>query len=67
MRLNQDVGDGDLLGAEAFGDANSPVAADSDTGCGRLGEDVAGGCVGGVEAIFESEEEAQRAGLFAGV
>jgi len=54
------------LCAEAFGDAHGPLAADGDTGCGRLGEDVAGRCVGGVEAVFEREDKAQGAGLFAG-
>jgi hypothetical protein len=56
LALAEDVGDGDLLCAEAFGDAYGPLAADGDPGCGRLGEDVAGGRVGGVKAIFESEE-----------
>jgi hypothetical protein len=65
--LAEDVGDGDLLCAEAFGDAHGPLAADGDAGCGRLGENVAGRRVGGVEAIFEVEDEAEGAGLFAGV
>jgi hypothetical protein len=65
--LAEDVGDGDLLCAEAFGDADGPLAADGDAGCGRLRENVAGRCVGGVEAIFEVEDKAERAGLFAGV
>ena len=64
--LAEDVGDGDLLCAEAFGDADGPLAADGDTWCGRLGENVARGCDGGVEAIFEVEDQAQGAGLLAG-
>ncbi len=38
-----------------------------DAGRGRLGEDAAGRRVGGVEAVFEVEAEAEGAGLFAGV
>ena len=67
LALAEDVGNSDLLRAEAFGDANGPLAADGDAGCGRLGENVARRCVGRVEAIFEVEDKAQGAGLFAGV
>ena len=67
LGLAEDVGDGDLLRAEAFGDADGPLAADGGAGCGRLGEDVAGGRVGGVEAVFEVEAQAEGAGLLAGV
>ena len=67
LALAEDVGDGDLLCAEAFGDAHGPLTADGDAGCGRLGEDVAGGRVGGVETILEVEDQAEGAGLFGGV
>ena len=67
LALADNVRNGDLLGAEAFGDTHGPLAADGDAGCGRLGEDVAGGRVGGVEAIFEMEDETAGAGLLAGV
>ena len=67
LALAENVGDGDLLCAEAFGDPYGPLTADGDTGCGRLGENVAGRRVGRVEAIFEGEDKAERAGLFAGV
>ena len=66
LALAEEVGDGDLLGAEAFSDADGPLAADGGAGCGRLGEDAAGGSVGGVEAVFEVEDQAEGAGLFAG-
>jgi len=34
LGLTEDVGDRDLLGAEAFGDADGPLAADCRAGCG---------------------------------
>ena len=64
--LAEDARDGDLLGSEAFGDTDGPLAANGDAGRGGLGEDAAGRGVGRVEAIFESEAEAERAGLMAG-
>ena len=67
LGLADEVGDGDVLGAETFGDADGPLATDDRTGGGGLGEDAAGGCGGGVEAVFEVEAEAEGAGLFAGV
>jgi len=62
LALTEEVGDGDLLRAEAFGNANGPLAADGDARRGGLGEDVSGRRVGGVEAIFEREAEAEGAG-----
>jgi hypothetical protein len=67
LALADEVGDGDLLGSEAFGDAYGPLAAHGNAGGGRLGEDVTGRCVGRVEAVFEVEDEAVGAGLLAGV
>ena len=67
LGLADDVGDCDLLGAEAFGDAHGPLAADGGAGDGRLGQHVAGGYVGGIEAVFEIDAEAEGAGLSAGV
>jgi len=67
LALAEEIGDGDLLRAEAFGDAHGPLTADGGSSCGRLREDVAGWGVGGVEAIFEVEAEAEGAGLLAGV
>ena len=64
--LTDEVGDGDLLRAEALGDANGPLAAYGDAGGGGLREDVSGRRVGGVEAVFEIEDEAVGAGLLAG-
>jgi hypothetical protein len=65
--LAEKVRDGDLLCAEAFGDAHGPLAADGRSGCGGLGQNAAGGRVGGIETVFESEAETEGAGLFAGV
>ena len=65
--LTQQIGDGDLLRTEAFGDANGPLAADGSAGDGGLREDAAGGNVGRVEAILQGEAEAEGAGLFARV
>lgn len=65
LALTEEVGDGDLLCAEAFSDADGPFAAYGCAGCGRLGEDASGRYVGGVEAIFEVEAETEGAGLFA--
>ena len=67
LGLADEVGDGDLLGAEAFGDADGPLAADLGAGGGGLGEDVAGWSVGGVELVFEVEAEAEGVGFVAGV
>jgi len=67
LALAEDVGYCDLLGAEAFGDANRPLATHGDARRGRLGENAARRGVGGVEAIFEMEDEAEGAGLFGGV
>ena len=52
LGLTEEVGDGDLLRAETFGDAYSPLAANGGAGCRRLREDVTGWDVGGVETIF---------------
>ena len=65
LGLADDVGNGNLLRAEAFGDAYSPLAADDGAWSGRLGEDSAGGYVGGVETVFEVDVEAEGTGLFA--
>jgi len=65
--LADNAGDGDLLCAEAFGDADGPLAADGGAGGGGLGEDAAGGRAGGVKTVFEVEAEAAGAGLAAGV
>lgn len=67
LALTEDVGDGDLLCAETFGDADDPLPADGDAGERRLGEDVSGRGVGRVKAVFEIEDESEGAGLFAGV
>jgi len=67
LRLAGEIGDGDLLGAEAFGDADGPLATDGHAGCGGLGEDAPGRRVGRVEAVFKGEAEAEGAGLLAGV
>jgi len=58
LGLADEVGDGDLLRAETFGDADGPLAAHGEAGGGGLGEDAAGWGVGGVEAVFEAEDEA---------
>ena len=62
LALTEEVGDGDLLRAEAFGDADGPLAADGDAGGGGLREDVAGRRVGGVEAVFEIEDAGRGSG-----
>ena len=67
LALAEDVGNSDLLSAKAFGDADGPLAADGGARGGRLGEDVSGRRVGGVEPIFEGEAEAAGTGLLAGV
>lgn len=67
LGLADEIGDGDLLGAEAFGDADGPLAADGGSGGGVLGENAAGRGGGGVEAIFEGEAEAEGGGFAAGV
>jgi len=64
--LTDEVGDGDLLCAEAFGDAHGPLAAHGDAGGWGLRQDVSGRRVGRVEAVFEVEDEAVGAGLLAG-
>ena len=66
LGLPEDAGDGDLLGAEAFCDADGPLAADGGAGSGRLGEDASGRSVGGVEAVFKREAQAEGAGSAAG-
>jgi len=66
LLVAEDAGDFDLLGAEALGDADAPLAADYRVGGGRLGEDVAGGDVGGVVAVVDLEVEAEAGGLAAG-
>ncbi len=53
-----DVRNGDLLGSEAFDDANLPAFADLGAGRGGLGEDAARGDGGGVEAVLDIEVEA---------
>ena len=58
LRLADDVGDGDLLRAEAFGDADLPLVADARAGGGGLREDAAGGDGGGVELVLDVEVEA---------
>jgi hypothetical protein len=65
--LAEDVGDGDLLGAEAFGDADGPGMADGGAGAGRLGEDKTGRRSWRIEAVFEVDAEADGVGLLAGV
>ena len=55
-----DVGDGHLLGAEAFNGADLPLLPDDDAGCRDLGDDVSGGDGGGVEAADGDEVEAAR-------
>ena len=65
--LAEEVGDGDLLRAEALGDADGPFAADGSARGGRLREDAAGRRVGGVEAVFEIHAKAESAGFGAGV
>ena len=52
--------------AEAFGDANGPLAADRRSGGRILGEDVARCGAGGIEAVLEGEAKPEGAGLFAG-
>jgi len=65
--LAEDVGDGDLLGAQAFGDADGPFAANGDAGAGRLSEDETGRRSWRIEAVFEVHAEADGVGLLAGV
>jgi len=65
--LADEIWDGDVLWAEAFGDANGPLATDDRTGGRRLCEDAAGWRGGGVEAVLEVEAEAEGTGFFAGV
>lgn len=67
LALAEEVGDGDLLCAEAFGDADGPLATDGGAGSGGLREDASGWNVGGEEAIFKGEAEADGARLLAGV
>lgn len=67
LGLADEVGDVDLLGAEAFGDANGPLAAYGGSGSRVLGEDAAGWGGGGVEAVFEGEAEAEGRGFAAGI
>jgi hypothetical protein len=43
LALAEQVGDGDLLWAETFSDADGPLTADGDARSGRLGEDAARG------------------------
>ena len=52
--------------AEAFGDANGPLAADRRSGGRILGEDVARCGAGGIEPVLEGEAKPEGAGLFAG-
>jgi len=66
LGLADDVGDGDALGAEAFGDADGPVAADFGAGGRELGEDAAGGGGGGVEAVLDGDVEAGSGGFVDG-
>jgi len=66
LALAEEAGDGDLLDAEAFGDADGPLAADGGAGGGGLGKDAARRHVRGVETVFEVEAEAEAAGLLAG-
>lgn len=66
LGLADEIGDGDLLRAEAFGDADGPLAANGAAGGRVLREDFSGRCVWGVETVFEGEAEAEGAGLFAG-
>jgi hypothetical protein len=67
QRLADHVGDGDLLGAEADRDANLPAVADAGAGGRGLGEDVAGGDGGGVEAVLYVEIDAGLEGGRAGL
>ncbi len=64
--LADDVGDGDVLGTEAFGDADLPAVADARAGCGGLGEDAADGDGGGVELVLDVEIDAGAEGGLAG-
>ena len=50
---------GDGLGAEGFGDAHLPAAADAGSGDGGLREDVIGADGAGVEAVFNRQIEAE--------
>ena len=59
--LAEEIGDGDLLRAETFGDADGPLAADGDSRSRVLREDVAGRGVGRVETVFKGEAEADGA------
>jgi len=65
--LGDDVGDRDLLGAKAFGDADLPAFADFGSGCGGLGEDASGGHGGGVELVRDVEVEAAVQGGVGGL
>ncbi len=65
--LADDVGDGDLLGAEGLGDADLPAVADAGAGGGGLRKDTAGGDGGGVEAVFDVEVDAGFEGGGAGL
>ena len=67
LGLADEVGDGDLLRAEAFSDADGPLAANLGPGGGGLGEDMAGWGVWGVELVFEVKAEAEGVGFVAGV
>jgi hypothetical protein len=67
LALADDVGNGDLLGAEAFGDADSPVATDDGARDRGLGEDTTGRRGWRVEAVFNRDAEARAVGLLAGV
>ena len=67
LGLADEVGDGDLLAAEALGDADDPFAADGGAWGGRLRDDAAGGDGGGVETILDVETEAEGFGFLRGV
>jgi hypothetical protein len=67
LGLANEVGDGDLLGTEAFGDADGPLTADLGAGGWGLGEDVTGWSGGGVELVLEGEAEAEGVDFVAGV
>ena len=66
LGLTEEIGDGDLLRAETFGDAYSPLATNGGAGCRRLREDATGWDVGGVETIFEIEAKTEGAGVVTG-
>ena len=66
LGLADEIGDRDLLGAEAFGDADGPFAADYGSGGRGLGEDVACGDGQGVEAVLDVHAQAAGVGLFCG-